>query len=445
MRRHLVIAGSSILLLANATGVAAANSDDDDDGSHEGRDPVVVAAGLDNPRGLGWLGHHLLVAEGGVGGDDCDEAGEVCTGSTSRVSAIDHPFLTRDGEAATLVDGLVSMSTPEAVIGASDVAATGFPGVLLITQGEPLGDGLADEANPATATQEHLLISVDGEVFPWVDFGQIEADEDPDGNGVLDSNPNAVIIVDPTPESGPGNDEYALVAGAGANTVYKVDPDFETPDENGLPTPTVTVFEAFPPTAVAQFVPSALDQDEDGNVYVGGVGSLIPGAASVVRLDPDGDETARWDGFTGINGLAVDEDGGHVYVSQIVGPNTDFANPSSGNVVRLDTEDETWTAVDIPRPSGLALGEDARDSNRHIDQWREDGDDDDDDRGIGWYRDNTVFVAAFSTSAGDADDPATDVVEGGQVQRFRFPKDAEEHDLPVTTPPTAPPGGEPAP
>ena len=42
---------------------------------------------------------------------------------------------------------------------------------------------------------------------------------DPDGNGIKDSNPNAVIVVDPTPDGEPGVDEYALVADAGANAV----------------------------------------------------------------------------------------------------------------------------------------------------------------------------------------------------------------------------------
>ena len=155
-------------------------------------------------------------------------------------------------------------------------------------------------------------------------------------------------------------------------------------------------------------MPSALDRDDSGNIYVGGVGGLAEGGASVVRLDADGEETERWDGFTGLNGLAVAEDGRHVYVSQIFG--TDGPPTGTGNVVRFDTEAETWTSVEVPFPSGLALGTVASDAD-------------------------SVYVSAYSISPADDDDPATaDATEGGQVWRFSFPDDATESALPVTTP-----------
>jgi hypothetical protein len=412
MRRHLVVAGSCTLLLANATGVAAAGDD-----HHGHRDPVVVAAGLDNPRQLNWLGHKLLVAEGGNGGDNCLVKG-ICGGSSGQISAVTHPFHARHASVSTLVDGLFSVATPEGVVGSDGAAATGFRDVLLIAEGEPLPDRLGppgfETKDPHAETQEHLLISVNGEVFPWVDFGAWEKKLNPDKKKALDSNPNAVIVVDPTPKGKPGRDEYALVADAGANTVWKVDPDFAHTDKFGLPRKHVSVFAAFDASdpKAPEFVPSALDQDEDGNIYVGGVGSLIPGAASVVRYDADGHRTARWNGFTGINGLAVDHDGDEIYVSQIVGPDADFADPRSGDVVRIDTEDRTYASVDVPRPSGLALG---KGHHRHHD---------------------TVFVSAYSTSNADGD-PATKRDDSGQIWRFRFPKHADESPLPVTKPPAA--------
>jgi hypothetical protein len=408
MRRHLVVAGSLTLLLANATGVATA------DEGHGHRDPVVVAVGLDNPRQLNWLGHKLLIAEGGRGGGHCLAKG-VCGGASGHISAVRHPLRATHAHTSTLVSGLFSVATPEGVIGSDGVADTGFPGVLLIAEGEPLPDRLAppgfETKDPHAETQEHLLISVDGQVFPWVDFGAWETKLNPDKKKGLDSNPNAVIGVDPTPKGKRGHDEYALVADAGANTVWKVTPDFAHTDKFGLPRKHVSVFAAYDASdpKAPEFVPSALGQDEDGNIYVGGVGSLIPGAASVVRYDANGHETARWKGFTGINGLAVDDDGDHVYVSQIVGPDADFADPRSGDVVRIDTEDGTYVSVDVPRPSGLALGQ----GHRHQD---------------------AVFVSAYSTSTA-AGDPATNRNDGGQIWRFRFPKHADESPLPVTKPP----------
>jgi hypothetical protein len=407
MRRTLVSAGSFTLLVASATGVAGADDTSGGD-DHGGSAPVVVATGLNSPRQLNWAGDTLLIAEAGQGGEDCGPPAPedpICAGPTGRISAVPDADHTFNVMAETLVDGLFSVETPEGTIGSDGVAWTGFPGAYVIAEGEPTFDALAEPGvetdDPAAETQEHLLVSIEGQVFPWVDLGEQERLQNPDGRQ-LDSNPNAVIGVDPTPTGEPGDDEYALVADAGANTVWKVTPDFTDLDENGLPAATVTVFAAYQSTDEEEFVPSALDQDEDGNIYVGGVGSFVPGGAAVVRYDADGTETARWDGFTAINGLAVSDDGEQLYVSQIFGNE----GAGTGNVVRVDTRAKTWTAVDVPFPSGVAV------------------------------HDNDVFASAYSLSPADADDPTTpDVVEGGQVWRFSFPEHADEAPLPVTPPP----------
>jgi len=140
-----------------------------------------------------------------------------------------------------------------------------------------------------------------------------------------------VLVVDPTPDRPRNADRYVLVADAGANTVWKVTPDLSTrfprdcwadqlPEgldpTDCLPPYTVSVFATFPTQAPSgvppegpEFVPSSLAQDDAGHIYLGGVGSLVPGAASVVEYEDNGAEPAteldRWDGFTGINGLAV--------------------------------------------------------------------------------------------------------------------------------------------
>jgi hypothetical protein len=230
MRRYLVAAGSFTLLLASATGVAAAQ-----EVAH-----VVVADGLENPRQLNWSGDTLLIAEGGQGGDNCAPAAApeqaaaagptsdtdddgVCDGFTAGISAVQDPDRAENTDAERIVDQLYSIESAEGSIGSDGVAATGFPGVLLIAQGELTPDALAEPgietADAAAETQEHLLLGVDGRAFPWVDLGEAETRLDPDGNDIADSNPNAVIVVDPTPDGEPGVDEYALVADAGANVV----------------------------------------------------------------------------------------------------------------------------------------------------------------------------------------------------------------------------------
>ena len=324
----------------------------------------------------------------------------------------DHTFHV---SAETLVDGLFSVETPEGTIGSDGVAWTGFPGVYLIAEGEPTFDALAEPGvetdDPAAETQEHLLVSVEGHVFPWVDLGEQERLQNPD-KAQLDSNPNAVIVVDPTPDRRAG--ERRVRARRGCRRQRRLEGDtrlLRSSTRTACSAATVTVFAAYPETP--EFVPSALDQDEHGNIYVGGVGSFVPGGAAVVRYDADGTETARWDGFTAINGLAVAGDGKTLYVSQIFGNK----GTGTGNVVRVDTRDKTWTSVDVPFPSGLAVDDSVLRHGGH---------------GSG----DKVFASAYSLSPADADDPATpDVVEGGQVWRFSFPEHAYESPLPVTPPP----------
>ncbi|MFW3168553.1 ScyD/ScyE family protein [Geodermatophilus sp. CPCC 206100] len=370
--------------------------------------PTEPTTGGDTATDTGSTGTDsaATAAVGDLGADG------ICDGFTGAISAIDRPGRTVDGDADEIVSGLYSVESAEGTVGADGVA-TGFPGALVIAQGEGTPEALAAEGDetddPDDETQEHLLLSVDDEVLPWVDLGEAEERLNPDRKTALDSNPNAVIVVDPTPRGERGVDEYALVADAGANAVWRVTPDFSDLDESGLPDYEVSVFAAYESDddeTTPEFVPSALARDRAGNVYVGGVGSLRPGVAEVVRYDADGDETGRWDGFTGINGLAVAPDGEHVYVSQILG--SDPTRPS-GNVVRFTTDDPeeaTYTSVDVPFPSGLALG-----------------------------RGDSVYVSAYSTSPADADDPATEEVEpGGQVWRVTFAEDAEELALPVTVP-----------
>ncbi|MGY1603504.1 ScyD/ScyE family protein [Geodermatophilus sp. SYSU D00815] len=346
-------------------------------------------------------------------------AAEVCVGDSGAITAVHGLEDGREVRTERVVEGLDSTRLPDgSSIGPGGVAATGVPGVLLIATGEPTPDALRTDA---TALQERLLVSTGGTVRSWVDFGDLEEAQNPDG-AQLDSNPNQVLVVDPTPDGPPRVDEYVLVADAGANTVWKVTPDFADLGDEELPAVTVTVFATFPTTpppaggaddGVIEFVPTSLAQDERGHVYVGGAGSLVAGGASVIEFEDRGAEQAavvdRWDGFTGINGLAVDRDGEHLYVSQIGGP-PEGTGTGAGSVVRVETDDDEYRAVEVPAPSGLAVD-----------------------------RDGDVYVSAYSTSpaAGRQDDPATTDAEagtpGGQLWELRF-RGGDEARLPVTTP-----------
>src|SRR3954447_18167130 len=176
---------------------------------------------------------------------------ESCAGFTGAIGALKDPAKDEDHKAERLVDGLFSVATANGAIGSDGVAATGSKDVLLIAEGEPTPDALRQSGVAGTETQEHLLVSVDGKVTPWVDLGAQEQDKNPDGKAARDSNPNQVIVVDPTSDDDDhddgdrGHDRYALVADAGANAVWKVTAAFSHLDENDLPEATVSVFAAY--------------------------------------------------------------------------------------------------------------------------------------------------------------------------------------------------------
>src|SRR3954471_5252608 len=177
---------------------------------------------------------------------------ESCAGFTGAIGALKDPAKDDDRRAERLVDGLFSVATADGAIGSDGVAATGSKDVLLIAEGEPTPDALRQSGVAGTETQEHLLLSVDGKVTPWVDLGAEEQSRNPDGKTALDSNPNQVIVVNPTSDDDDHDDgdgdrhgRYALVADAGANAVWKVTADFSHLDEDGLPTATVSVFAAY--------------------------------------------------------------------------------------------------------------------------------------------------------------------------------------------------------
>lgn len=284
----------------------------------------VVVDGLDNPRQLNWTndGADLLVAEAGRGGPECSPDG-ACAGPSGAVTLVERPG-SRSPEVSTPVEGLLSIATAPggvAAVGVNGVDTTDVPGQYLVAGYDAAGPPMAN-GSLLVAVQEASDVT---SVLAWADLQAAEEELNPDGAQVH-SNPYAVLYVDEDPGGAP--DGYALVADAGANTVWKVVPDFATQTEEQAPEHEITAWATWPTTALpdgtddpagpAEFVPTSLTSDGDGNVYVGGLGSERPGAASVVKFDADGTELDRWDGFTAVTGVAVD--GEHLYVSELFGP-----------------------------------------------------------------------------------------------------------------------------
>jgi hypothetical protein len=342
-----------VILLASTAAAGPAGAEGHEDADHE-----VVVEGLNNPRGLGWDGDDtLLIAEAGRGGEDC--TGVPCVGTTGAIATADADE--RDQEPERIATGFLSIAeTPIGAfaVGVNDVDATDTDGELIATGYDP--------EKPPTEGGALLVTFVDpdGERvnFAYADLYAAEKDQNPDG-AQIDSNPYGILFVDEDPDSSP--DGYALVADAGANTVWKVEPDFDAAGQGGPAPYTVEPFVTYPadPDEEApeiEFVPTSLATDGDGDIYVGGLGSLVPGGGSVVEYTADGSkEIHRWDGFTAVHGIAVDRR--HLYVSQLFGEVGFPQGPSDdgvpGQVVRLSrhTDDGPRRAVDIPLPAGLAV------------------------------------------------------------------------------------------
>ncbi|MEX5256807.1 ScyD/ScyE family protein [Kocuria arenosa] len=362
---------TAVVVLAGPLPTALAHGDDSPAG------PRVVAEDLDNPRQLNWdQDGDLVVAEAGRGGAEC--AKTRCMGATGAVTLIEDPH--RDAPTvSTAVEGLLSVAGPDGTFaeGSAGADATDVEGQYVIAGYDPERFDLA----VPTARGAAMLVAgteENGEEYllPYADLQAAEEELNPDGAQV-DSNPYAVLYVDEDDDVSP--DGYALVADAGANTVWKVEPDFSTATEESPPEYEVTAWATWQTTVLpdgsddpagpAEFVPTSLAADEHGNVYVGGLGSIRPGEASVVQFSADGTELDRWDGFTAITGVAVDHE--HLYVSQLFGPTppmppgetpAEEAPPTPGQVpgqvvvLHRHQEDAARYAVDVPLPAGVATG-----------------------------------------------------------------------------------------
>ena len=331
----------------------------------------VVAEGLDNPRQLNWSedGRTLVVAEAGRGGPECTEAG--CAGPTGAVTLVEHPYRSTPS-VRTPVEGLQSYAAPDGsfATGANGADVSGVDGAYVVAGYDPARPPMRNGSLLVAIPEAPDVVSV----LAYADLQAAEEEQNPDG-AQIESNPYAALFVDEDPDE--DTDGYVLVADAAANTVWKVDPDFEAQVGEAPPPYEVTAWATWPTTVLpdgtddpagpAEFVPTSLASDRDGNVYVGGLGSERPGEASVVQFSADGAELDRWDGFTAITGVAVDR--GHLYVSQLFGPAAplppgetpaDEAPPAAGQapgqvvVLHRHEEDAERYAIDVPLPAGLA-------------------------------------------------------------------------------------------
>ena len=334
---------------------------------------AVVASDLVNPRFVAVAADGtLFVSESGIGGDEelylppafaevaAPEAEAAGTPATASPIAPEAFGFRGDS-------GQVTMVAPD---GAQTVIATGLPSYAfgLETIG-PAGIAVKDDtvwlavggAGPLTPAVEPLplenaVVRIDpatGAVASVADIGAYERANDPEPFAI-DSNLYGLAVAP---------DSALIVADAGGNAVYRVDPASGALSVlaviPGIPLPAgMEPPEGGNPmrggAAELDPVPTGIAVADDNTILVGLLAALVTDAAEVLRLAEDGTLSSAATGLSNVVDVAIAPDG-TLYASQI---STDFAGemPAPGNVVRIEA-DGTAEAVlgDLPFPNGIAF------------------------------------------------------------------------------------------
>lgn len=311
--------------------------------------PVVVAQGLDNPRGMA-IGPdgQLYVVEAGRGGTSAlclanpTGPGQRCYGPSGAVTRV---TLGATPTQQRVLPGLPSVAVQSGAeaAGPHDIAF-GF-GSAFIT----VGSG----GDPATLTPfrqqnipfgQLLMVSLTGQIMPVADIAAYETANNPAG-GPLDSNLYGVDILA----------TRGVVTDAGANALLQVTPDLAISTLAVFPSRVVTGPGGDVPM---DSVPTTVTEGPDGSLYVGELtGFPFPvGGARVYRVPAGGGTpTIVAEGFTNIVDIAIGPDGS-AYVLEY-DANSLLADGNAGRLVKIGpfgfrTE---LAAGLLPSPGGMAI------------------------------------------------------------------------------------------
>jgi hypothetical protein len=311
---------------------------------------MVVASGLDNPRGLAFgTDGALYVVEAGRGGTSSlclplpDAPGVRCYGPTGAVTRVRGL-----GDQQRVITGLPSLAPPATGEGATGPHDIGFSmGRAWITVGlgaNPAVRGPFDAAGIRLGTLVRVLPT--GQWDYVVDISAHEAANNPDGTTV-DSNPYGLLMLP----------DRAIVADAGANALVQISLDATLS--------TLAVFPQRPggPNPAMQAVPTTVVRGGDGNYYVGELtGAPFPvGAARIYRVPSGGGTPTIVAGlFTNIIDIAFGPNGeGYVLEHDADGIIPPLGPGVTGRLVRMDADGtRTVIASNLVKPGGITIGPD---------------------------------------------------------------------------------------
>ncbi|MFC3386153.1 ScyD/ScyE family protein [Couchioplanes azureus] len=320
-------------------------------GHHPEPPPLVVAEGLNNPRGLAFGDDGTLyVAESGKGGaGPCQagpEGGEVCFGRSASITRI------RYGHQKRIVTGLPSLAsrTGAEAIGATDVGVSRW-GTVSFTVGLGADPGLRTKVRQLAGMAKLYELGRRGP-RPVADLGAYERKANPDRLTPPDTNPYGLAVS--------GRSRH--VVDAGGNTLLRVSSHGRISTVAVFPRRTVPAPAGIPDLPAGtpvpmQAVPTSAVRGPDGAWYVGELTGFPfpPGQARIYRVVPGHRPTVYATGLTNVIDLAFGPHG-RLYALEIARDGL-LSGSETGALVRVGRHGghKVVASAGLRAPGGVAV------------------------------------------------------------------------------------------